>query len=177
MPVLDFAQDSLASMSFVTDGQLQSRPAERLYPHQQFCISFLLDTKATMYTYLYFCIFIGMKTNYENQFQEFRVRRICSITGKMLEMPILMIRRHFLLAHQAFKNHRGDRTLIPYLTESEYRFLFEGSRPQTVTFSSVPVHDRSRSRRAENHSPDSIWSAHERVYRLVRQKHQKPSGR
>jgi hypothetical protein len=30
-----------------------------------------------------------MKTNYENQFQEFRVRRICSITGKMLEMPIL----------------------------------------------------------------------------------------
>jgi len=45
-------------------------------------------------------------------------------------MPILMIRRHFLLAHQAFQNHKGDRTLIPYLTESEYRFLFEGVSPK-----------------------------------------------
>ena len=68
-----------------------------------------------------------MKTNYENQFQEFRVRRICSITGKMLEMPILMIRRHFLLAHQAFQNQTGHRKLIPYLTEPEYRFLFQGA--------------------------------------------------
>ena len=83
-----------------------------------------------MYTYLYFCIFIGMKTNYENQFQEFRVRRICSITGKMLEMPILMIRRHYLLAHEAFKNRTGNRRLIPYLTESEYRFLFEEISPK-----------------------------------------------
>jgi len=74
--------------------------------------------------------FFGMKTNYGNQFQEFRVRRICPVTGKLLEMPILMIRRHFLLAHQAFQNHKGDRTLIPYLTESEYRFLFEGVSPK-----------------------------------------------
>jgi len=67
-----------------------------------------------------------MKNNYPNQFQEFRVRRICPVTGKLLEMPILLIKRHFLLAYQAFKNQTGDRTLIPYLTESEYRFLFEG---------------------------------------------------
>ena len=67
-----------------------------------------------------------MKNNYANQFQEFRVRRICPTTGKMLEMPILMIRRHFLAAHQAFRNRTGDRTLIPYLRESEYRFLFGG---------------------------------------------------
>jgi hypothetical protein len=67
-----------------------------------------------------------MKNDPANRFQEFKVRRICPITGKMLEMPILMIKRHFLLAHQAFKKHTGDRTLIPYLTDSEYRFLFEG---------------------------------------------------
>jgi hypothetical protein len=67
-----------------------------------------------------------MKNNYPNQFQEFRVRRICPVTGKLLEMPILLIRRHFLLAYQAFKIQAGDRTLVPYLTESEYRFLFEG---------------------------------------------------
>ena len=71
-----------------------------------------------------------MKPKHGNQFQEFTVRRICPITGKMLEMPILMIRRHFLVAHQAFKKHTGDRTLFPYLTESEYRFLFEGVRPK-----------------------------------------------
>jgi hypothetical protein len=75
-----------------------------------------------------------MKDNYANKFQEFRVRRICPITGRMVEMPILMVRRHFLLAHQAFKKHTGERTLIPYLTESEYRFLFEGISP-TVTSS------------------------------------------
>jgi hypothetical protein len=68
-----------------------------------------------------------MKNNYSNQFQEFRVRRICPITGKLLEMPILLIKRHLLLAHQAFKNHTGYRGLIPYLTESEYRFLFQGN--------------------------------------------------
>ena len=45
-------------------------------------------------------------------------------------MPILMIKRHFLVAHQAFKNRTGDRKLIPYLTESEYRFLFEGISPK-----------------------------------------------
>ena len=73
--------------------------------------------------------FGGMKNYPPNKFQEFKVRRICPITGKMLEMPILMIRRHFLLAHQAFKNHTKDRTLIPYLTDSEYRFLFEGISP------------------------------------------------
>ena len=61
-----------------------------------------------------------------NRFQEFRVRRTCPITGKLVEMPVLMIKRHFLLAHQAFKNRTGDRKLIPYLTETEYRFLFEG---------------------------------------------------
>jgi hypothetical protein len=72
-----------------------------------------------------------MKNNYANQFQKFAVRRICPITGKLLEMPILLIKRHFLLAHQAFKNHTGDRTLIPYLTESEYRFLFEGISANT----------------------------------------------
>jgi hypothetical protein len=48
----------------------------------------------------------------------------------LLEMPILLIKRHFLMAHQAFKNHTGDRTLIPYLKESEYRFLFEGISPR-----------------------------------------------
>jgi hypothetical protein len=67
-----------------------------------------------------------MTNHRANQFQEFRVRRICPITGKLLEMPILLIKRHFLLAYQAFKNQTGDRTLIPYLTESECRFLFEG---------------------------------------------------
>ena len=72
-----------------------------------------------------------MKNNYANEFQEFAVRRICPITGKLLEMPILLIKRHFLMAHQAFKNHTGDRTLIPYLNESEYRFLFEGISPNT----------------------------------------------
>jgi hypothetical protein len=71
-------------------------------------------------------MFEDAKNNHRNQFQEFRVRRICSITGKMHEMPILLTKRHFLLAHQAFKNHTGHRSLIPYLTESEYRFLFEG---------------------------------------------------
>jgi len=71
-----------------------------------------------------------MKPKHGNQFQEFTVRRICPITGKMLEMPILMIRRHYLLAHEAFKNRTGNRRLIPYLTESEYRFLFEGISPK-----------------------------------------------
>jgi len=54
-------------------------------------------------------------------------------------MPILLIRRHFLLAHQAFKNHTGDRTHIPYLTQSEYRFLFEGISlaPKSVEKESV----------------------------------------
>jgi hypothetical protein len=47
-------------------------------------------------------------------------------------MPILMIKRHFLLAHQAFKNGSGNRKLIPYLTETEYRFLFEGSSPKMI---------------------------------------------
>ena len=70
---------------------------------------------------------ICMKNNYANRFQEFRVRRISPVTGKLVEIPILLIPRHFILAHRAFKNHTGDRTLIPYLTESEYRFLFEGS--------------------------------------------------
>ena len=73
---------------------------------------------------------LGMKTKFGNQFQEFRVRRTCPITGKLVEMPILMIKRHFLLAHQAFKNRTGDRKLIPYLKESEYRFLFEGISPK-----------------------------------------------
>jgi len=68
-----------------------------------------------------------MKKKYASRFQEFRVRRISPVTGKLLEMSILLTLRHFLLAHRAFKNHKGDRTLIPYLTESEYRFLFEGS--------------------------------------------------
>ena len=72
--------------------------------------------------------------HYANQFQEFKVRRICPVTGKLVEMPILFIRRHFLLAHQAFKNHTGDRTLIPYLTESEYRFVFEGISPDAQNF-------------------------------------------
>jgi hypothetical protein len=71
-----------------------------------------------------------MKTNFGNQFQEFRVRRTCPITGKLVEMPILMIKRHYLMAHQAFKSRTGDRKLIPYLTESEYRFLFEGISPK-----------------------------------------------
>jgi hypothetical protein len=64
-----------------------------------------------------------------NRFQEFRVRRTCPITGKLVEMLILMTKRHFLLAHQAFKNRTGNRKLIPYLTETEYRFLFEGTSP------------------------------------------------
>jgi hypothetical protein len=68
-----------------------------------------------------------MKNKHANRFQEFRVRRISPVTGKLLEMPILLPLRHFLLAHRAFKHHTGDRTLIRYLTESEYRFLFEGS--------------------------------------------------
>ena len=67
-----------------------------------------------------------MKTKFGNQFQEFTVRRTCPITGKLVEMPILMTMRHFLLAHQAFKKGTRDRKLIPYLTESEYQFLFEG---------------------------------------------------
>jgi hypothetical protein len=71
-----------------------------------------------------------MNANFGNRFQEFRVRRASSITGKLVEMPILMTRRHFLLAHQAFKNGTRDRKLIPYLTESEYRFLFEGIDPK-----------------------------------------------
>ena len=66
----------------------------------------------------------------KNRFQKFRVRRTCPITGKLVEMPILMIKRHFLLAHQAFKNRTGNRKLIPYLTETEYRFLFEGISPK-----------------------------------------------
>ena len=70
-----------------------------------------------------------MKTKFGNQFQEFRVRRTCPITGKLVEMPILMIKRHYLIAHQAIKNHTGDRKLIPYLSEAEYRFLFEGIPP------------------------------------------------
>jgi hypothetical protein len=45
-------------------------------------------------------------------------------------MPFLMIKRHFLMAHQAFKNRTGNRKLIPYLTEAEYRFLFEGISPE-----------------------------------------------
>ena len=71
-----------------------------------------------------------MKANFGNQFQEFRVRRTCPITGKLVEMPILMIKRHYLMAHQAFKNRTGNRKLIPYLTETEYRFLFEGISPK-----------------------------------------------
>jgi hypothetical protein len=71
-----------------------------------------------------------MKAKFGNQFQEFRVRRTCPITGKLVEMPILMIKRHFLMAHQAFKKRMGNRKLIPYLTESEYRFLFEGISPK-----------------------------------------------
>ena len=74
-------------------------------------------------------ILADMKNNYANKFQEFTVRRVCPTTGKMHEMPILLIKRHFLLAHQAFKNHTGNRSLIPYLTESEYKFLFEGISP------------------------------------------------
>jgi hypothetical protein len=73
-----------------------------------------------------------MTNNHINKLQEFRVRRICPITRKMHEMPILLIKRHFLLAHNAFKNHTGDRTLIPYLSEPEYRFLFEGISPGGV---------------------------------------------
>ena len=47
-------------------------------------------------------------------------------------MSILMTKWHFLMAHQAFKNRTGNRKLIPYLTETEYRFLFEGiSREQS----------------------------------------------
>jgi hypothetical protein len=71
-----------------------------------------------------------VKTEFDNRFQEFRVRRICPITGKLVEMPILMIKRHFLMAHQAFRNCTGNRKLIPYLTETEYRFLFEGISPE-----------------------------------------------
>jgi hypothetical protein len=71
-----------------------------------------------------------VKTKFDNRFQEFRVRRTCPITGKLVEMPILMIKRHFLMAHQAFKNRTGNRKLIPYLTETEYRFLFEGISPE-----------------------------------------------
>ena len=71
-----------------------------------------------------------MKAKFANQFQEFRVRRTCPITGKLVEMPILMIKRHFLMAHQAFKNRTGNPKLIPYLTEAEYRFLFEGISPK-----------------------------------------------
>ena len=74
-------------------------------------------------------ILADMKNDYANKFQEFRVRRICPITGKMHEMPILLIKRHFLLAHRAYKNHTGNRSLIPYLRESEYLFLFEGTSP------------------------------------------------
>ena len=66
-----------------------------------------------------YCMHTGMKNNCASRFQEFRVRRISPITGKLLEMPILLTLQHFLLAHRAFKNHTGDRTLIPYLTESE----------------------------------------------------------
>jgi hypothetical protein len=73
-----------------------------------------------------------MKNDYVNEFQEFRVRRICPITGKLREMPILLIKRHFLMAHKAFKNHTGNRALIPYLSEPEYRFLFEGISPAGV---------------------------------------------
>ena len=71
-----------------------------------------------------------MTTKFDNRFQEFRVRRTCPVTGKLIEMPILMTERHFLMAHQAFKNHSGNRKLIPYLTETEYRFLFEGIGPK-----------------------------------------------
>ena len=71
-----------------------------------------------------------MKTKFDKRFQEFRVRRICPITGKLVEMPILMIKRHFLMAHQAFRNGTGNRKLILYLTETEYRFLFEGISPE-----------------------------------------------
>jgi hypothetical protein len=71
-----------------------------------------------------------VKTQFDNRFQEFRVRRICPITGKLVETPILMIKRHFLMAHQAFKRRTGNRKLIPYLTETEYRFLFEGISPR-----------------------------------------------
>jgi hypothetical protein len=78
-----------------------------------------------------------MKNDYANKFQEFRVRRICPTTGKMHEMPILMIKRHFLLAYQAFKNRTGSRSLIPYLTESEYGFLFEGISPRKAEIRSV----------------------------------------
>jgi len=53
-----------------------------------------------------------------------------ALTGKLVEMPILKIKRHFLMAHQAFKNGTGNRKLIPYLTETEYRFLFEGISPK-----------------------------------------------
>ena len=74
--------------------------------------------------------FSEVKTKFDNRFQEFRVRRTCLTTGKLVEMPILMIKRHFLMAHQAFKNRTGNRKLIPYLTETEYQFLFEGISPK-----------------------------------------------
>ena len=90
-----------------------------------------------------------MKTNFGHQFQEFRVRRISLITGKLVEMPILMTKRHFLMAHQAFKNRTGDRKLIPYLTESEYRFLFEGISPKQTYIA------KSFAPRA----PDAVWLA------------------
>jgi hypothetical protein len=73
-----------------------------------------------------------MEMNNANRIEKFTVRRICPSTGKLHEMSVLMTKRHFLLAHKAFKNHTGDRTLIPYLTEPEYRFLFEGISPGGV---------------------------------------------
>jgi hypothetical protein len=82
-------------------------------------------------------ILADMKNHYANKFQEFRVRRISPTTGKLHEMPILLIKRHFLLAHQAFKNHTANRSLIPYLTESEYGFLFEGISPLKEQIRSV----------------------------------------
>jgi hypothetical protein len=74
-----------------------------------------------------------MKTKLDNRFQEFRVRRASPVTGKLVEMPILMIKRHFLMAHQAIKNGTGDRKLIPYLTEAEYRFFLRESAPNSPT--------------------------------------------
>jgi hypothetical protein len=67
----------------------------------------------------------------------------------MLEMPIPFIKRHFLLAYQAFKNHTGHRELIPYLTEPEYRFVFEGISP-TRKFSSVKPGNSQLPRRENN---------------------------
>jgi len=89
-------------------------------------------------------------TKYADRLQEFRVRRISPVTGRMLEMPILLTKQDFLLAHRAFKDHTGDRTLIPYLTESQYRFLFEGKLLERTGFCSVRVENGnlSQSRRA-----------------------------